>query len=229
MSRVVPVAKKKPIEVLAIACVTLLYRFINKTTTMNNIYKVTHNKVSVYVKASTGGLADKYARTFLRLSNSQLVKTKYICHFPDVDFIKIKRITGNDNIMGRGGMGNILAVLHKVNIIHTFGKGKGCTNNGISEHADDLTYAFGGDYAWATDADLVLCDGTCGTHDVIVSQNHLNNIMGRDDGYVKLVDREKKYNGAWTMCGGNYGYDDGVPGRILKLKFPIKIHDRVEH
>lgn len=119
----------------------------------------------------------------------------------------------------------------KINIIHIFGKGNGCTSGGISENQDELTFAFGGDAAWKeSDADLVLVENTTGPRngEVVRDQAHLNEIYGKPNGSVCLVDRMARIHGEWAMCGGNFATDSGKPCKEIDLRFHISIHDRVE-
>ena len=110
-------------------------------------------------------------------------------------------------------------------ILHTFGKGNGCTNNGISENKDYLTLSWGIEKLEDADTDLVLIDGTCGREtEVIRDKAHLLSVIG-SGGYVKAVVVNQPTGMAGPMNGGNYVADSN--GMSI-LSFPVPIHDRFE-
>lgn len=114
-----------------------------------------------------------------------------------------------------------------VKVIHSFGKGKDCTNNGVSEKADYLTISWGVDSVDSADTDLVLCDGTLGRTEVIRDEDHIRSVMGRKFGYIKAVAVRRKSDGnnLGPVNGGNYVSDcNGVS----PLLFPVAVHDRYE-
>ena len=117
-----------------------------------------------------------------------------------------------------------------VKILHSYGKGNGCTCDGVSEHKDYLTIAWGVGKISEADTDLVLCDGTNGKTEPIQNEEHLRSVIGSRGGYVKAVvvkdklsSEGKELNG--PMNGGNYATD--ANGMSI-LKFPVPIHDRFE-
>ena len=112
-----------------------------------------------------------------------------------------------------------------IKILHTFGKGNGCTNNGISENANFLTISWGVAKVADADTDLVLCDGTNGRTEVIRDEDHLRSVLGNKGGYVKAVTVNKPKGMCGPMNGGNYASD--CNGMSI-LKVPVPIHDRFE-
>ena len=116
-----------------------------------------------------------------------------------------------------------------VKVLHTYGKGNGCTNNGISETVDRLTIAWGvktlEEAGRSADVDLVLCDGTNGADIPIRDEDHIRSVLGRKGGYVKAVVVDITDGVVGPMNGGNYAMDNN--GMSI-LKFPVPIHDRFE-
>lgn len=109
-------------------------------------------------------------------------------------------------------------------VIHN---GNDCTNGGISANTKYLTVAWGGDEAWESDADLVLCDGTNGRSIVIRDERHMTQVLADKNGYLKVTDRKGSQKGlCGPMNGGNFICGDYVPNNILR--YPVAIHDRYE-
>lgn len=110
-------------------------------------------------------------------------------------------------------------------ILHSYGKGNGCTNNGISENKDTLTLSWGIKDIESADTDLVLCDGTNGRTEVIRDEAHFRSVIGTAGGYVKAVAVKHPKGQLGPMAGGNYAADSNG---MSPLKFPVPIHDRFE-
>jgi len=115
--------------------------------------------------------------------------------------------------------------------MHTYGKGHGCTNEGITEYADTLIIQWGIPSVEDADSDtdLVLCDGSLGRTEVIQDEKHLRRVIGSAKGYVKAVTTSRhapKGNTIGAMAGGNYVKDSNGMFRIVP--FPVPVHDRYE-